>query len=111
MANANVFTIPESGAKLAANQFKFRAAARGKQFTLPKIAYLSGDSLDLMEAAVSGGSGVTEAQLTRQLVAIENPEAGEVVRKLTNDQVLSLSQQWAEASVPPVEDADADTDE
>ncbi|RJO79310.1 hypothetical protein D5S18_02980 [Nocardia panacis] len=91
-----VFIVPESEGSKKGNRFAFRGKDGGRIYSVPFLQYLSGESAAMVGKAVD--ENWDEARLTRGLIGVECPAAADAVLKMANDQVISLSRAWTEAS-------------
>ncbi|WP_280430037.1 hypothetical protein [Nocardia brasiliensis] len=98
-----VFTVPPSKASKRENRFPFRTRPGGRVYTVPKLQFFSGESAAFIKEQVNG---LSEAQITRELIRIECPDAVADVKQMADDQVIELSGAWVAASGITVGESD-----
>lgn len=77
------------------NRFEFQLTAKGKKYTVPKLAYLPRKSGKFIRQNMKT---LGEADILRGLIERECSEAFAAVDDMEDDQCIRLSQKWAEAS-------------
>ena len=87
------------------NMFPFRFKRGGTEYTIPKLGYVSRESSRILQNTV----GVNGIELFRRVVAVESPEAFEVLDVLEDDQVGDLADVWVKASGVDVEQEHTDS--
>ena len=102
------FTIPKSEipelSTVDENRFEFKLSAKGKTYSVPKLGFLPRKSGKFIKDNMRT---LGEADLLRGLISIECPEAFDLVDALEDDQVVKLSEAWAEASTITVGESGA----
>jgi len=76
------------------NLFEFRLKRGGPKYTIPKLGYLRRESSRILQ----NPAGVNGIELFRRVLAVECPDAAEIVDGFEDDQVGELSDAWVVAS-------------
>lgn len=108
--DVSIAVVPPSEGSKPENRYHFKASdrANAKVYSVPFIQYLSGEGNEYLETVAE--KPLSEATLLRNMIRIECPEAYDEVRKMSNDQVSWISQEWAKASTASVGESSASDD-